>query len=358
MREQTFAGFPKRFIPFVRCLHDGADLALQAGYRASSHDHHSVQSGALKCVACGATFMIDDGILNLLDAQVLDAQSAEEQRCRDAESATVDPITNARERAHNDMEMLPTLHALPVNRHQTLLELGCGEGRYTVALAERTHVLAVDFSMQLLRKLQRSLPPDMDGLGLVACDVTRMKVAPQRFDMVFSTLTSNLPSRRHRESLYMLARTALHPRGRFVFSSHHHGLRQRLAREAKSGHYKLGGIYRYNFDVNESIDEVSPHFASVDARPIRVVLPFARTLGLPVVRLSMWLERVPLLNKFGMLVLGVAQEPRPLVTQAETPKSSAQEGAVKWRHRVFQLALSGQVLMAEWGSEACALCLA
>lgn len=309
-QEGALSGFPIRLVPSVRCTHDGAELAIEDGPRATPGDANAIQSGKLICVVCRALYSIDGGILNLLNESALDEESANEQRRRNANCATVDSLDTPAARANNDMEMLPILEALPVAPGHTILELGCGEGRYTTALAGRANVLAIDFSIELLRILQRRLPHGTRNVGLVLGDITTVKVAPQKFDFALSTLTSNLPTREHRERLYRLARTALVPRGRFVFCSHMQGIRQRLAGERKSGRYKFGGIYRYNFDLQESIDKVEPHFAHVRACPIQIHLPFARTLRLPVVRLSRILERVPLLNMFGMLLLGVAEGPR------------------------------------------------
>jgi SAM-dependent methyltransferase len=356
MSEQAEHGFPRHFIALVRCVHDGGELALEPGFTATARSN-AVRSGHLGCVVCATRYAIEGGILNLLDAQTLDAQCAAEQRSRDLEGATVDPVLDASDQAHQDMEMLPTLAALPIRRGQTMLEVGCGEGRYTLKLASQAPILAIDFSVCLLRKLQARLPADAVDVGLVACDVTQLKVARSSFDVVFSTLTSNLPTRAHRESLYLLARQALSAQGRFVFSSHHHGLRQRLAREAKSGHYKTGGIYRYNFHVGESKAELAPHFGMVDARPIRVVLPLARTLKLPVVALSRWLERIPLLNRFGGLVLGVALKPRPMTAEAQTAASPMAGALDKWRNRALQALLSGHLALSEWGEIACMTCM-
>lgn len=86
-------------------------------------------------------------------------------------------------------------------------------------------------------------------------------------------------------------------------------LRDRFAGRPKSGRYREGGIYRYNFDVAECRAEVAAHFNAVTARPARVYLPLSRTLRLPVERLSRLAERVPLVNRLGELVLCTAADP-------------------------------------------------
>ena len=308
--EQRFPGFPKKLISFMRCLYDGAELNLSEGYAPSSAEDDSVQSGEVVCSACGAAFHIDNGILNLLDQSSLDEESANEQRQRNASQFTFDAMDTPDQRAHHEMEMSPTLEALPVTTSHTILEVGCGEGRYTTVLAGRANILAVDFSIGLLRVLQRRLPPGTRNLGLILGDVTTIKTATRKFDFVFSTLTSNLPTRKHRDALYRLAQVALHPRGRFVYSGHLQGIRHALSGQKKSEHYTPGGIYRYAFDLSEAAAEVKPYFKKVHARPIQIYFPMSRTLRLPTVGLSRLLERVPIANRLGELVLVAADQPR------------------------------------------------
>ena len=309
-QEQPVPGFPTKLVSFVRCLYDGAELNLSAGYTPASAEDDSVHSGELVCSACGAAFHIDTGILNLLDQSSLDAESASEQRQRNESQFTFDAMDTPDQRAHHEMEMSPTLAALPVTTSQTILEVGCGEGRYTTVLAGRANVLAVDFSIGLLRVLQRRLPPGTRTVGLVLGDVTTIRTAPRTFDFVFSTLTSNLPTRKHRDALYRLAQTALQPRGRFVCSGHLQGIRHALSGQKKSEHYTPGGIYRYAFDLSEAAAEVKPYFKKVHARPIQIYFPMSRTLRLPTVGLSRLLERIPIANRLGELVLVAADQPR------------------------------------------------
>lgn len=313
--EQSVPGFAIKLIPLVRCPREAGELALAEGFAVTPDDPTSVQSGRLFCQTCGSEYGISDGILNLLNQDALDEASANEQKLRNDEQSTFDDTSSAR--AHHEMEMLPTLAAVPLIPGQTILELGCGEGRYTRLLAGRAQLLAVDFSIELLRVLQRHLPPGTSNIGLVLGDITTLKVQPGRFDYALSTLTSNLPSRSHRESLYRLACGALAPTGRFVFSSHLQGIHERLTHQQKSGQYTPGGIYRYNFGLRESATEVRPYFEKVDARPIQIYFPFSRTFGLPVVKLSRMLEHVPLVNLLGHLVLVQASRPRLNVSPSE-----------------------------------------
>lgn len=302
-------GFPIELLTRVLCTRDGEPLRLDPHFEPGGLPD-TVARGTLRCVHCAAAYSISRGILRLLDDMAMDAESAHEQRHRDEMGYTVSAPSCPHSRASNEMEMLSTLEAIPNGNPPEILEVGCGEGRYTLELDARAScLLAVDFSFALLEKLDGRLPTDSRA-GLVHADVTTLKVRHGGFDVVFSTLTSNLPSREHRDKLYALACHALKQSGRFIFSTHHHGIRQWLARESKSGRYWSGGIYRYNFHLAECREEPAPYFGRIDARPIQIHLPLARTLGLPVVKLSRWIERIPVLNRFGMLVLGIAEQPR------------------------------------------------
>lgn len=314
-------GFPLEMVSLVRCTHDDAELTLDPDHLATPDG--AILKGRLRCRHCRAHFHIDHGILNLLDSAAMDAESLHEQKSRNANGFTVDELATPLMRANNEMEMLPTLEALPVEAHHTILELGCGEGRYTLPLvAKARRILAIDFSIELLTILRSRLPADAN-VGLVLGDISTVKVAPASFDFALSTLTSNLPTRGHRDSLYALARHALTGAGRFVFSTHHHGFRQILAGQEKSGRYRTGGIYRYNFRLRECLEEPAPYFERVQAHPIQIHLPFARRLKLPIVRLSRMMERVPVLNRFGMLVLCVAEQPRKLARRVARSKTYA-----------------------------------
>jgi SAM-dependent methyltransferase len=209
---------------------------------------------------------------------------------------------------HHAMEIIPTLEALSIGPEKSLLELGCGDGRFTLLLASRCRwLLGADFAIEPLRLLGQRLRGTRN-VGLVLADVATMRVKDAAFDRVLATLVSNLPTRAHRNAMYFLAASALGPGGRFVFSTHHHGIRQWLTGEPRSGRYRPGGIYRYNFSVSECKAEVRPYFRVIKAWPIQIYVPFGRMLGLPVVALSRLLERVPLLNRLGELVLCTAEQ--------------------------------------------------
>lgn len=301
-------GFPIQLISRLRCNSDGAALELDQSCQLSE-DGRFVRHGTLRCSKCKAAFVINDGILNMLNDIILDDESRHELKLRN-DHAISRPITSEPawyETEHHSMEMIPTMEALSVSRNMTVLELGCGDGRYSHLIAgECQWLLAVDFSLESLRILQQRLQEDQN-VGLVLGDITTMRVSDAGFDRVLSTLVSNLPTREHRNAMYRLAANALKPDGRFVFSTHNHGLRQRLKGEEKSGRYSSGNIYRYNFTVSECMAEVRPYFKTIKVWPIQIYFPFARRLRLPLVALSRFLEHVPLINGLGSLLLCTAE---------------------------------------------------
>jgi SAM-dependent methyltransferase len=301
-------GFPIQLISKLCCTIDGAALELDQNCKLNE-DVGVIRNGTLRCHKCKTAFAIHDGILNMLDENALDDESKHERQLRNenADRLRIGAGPAWYETEDNAMEMIPTLEALSVSPEKTILELGCGDGRYTVQLAGQCQwILAIDFSINSLRTLQQRLQ-ETRNVGLVLGDITTMK-AIACFDLVLSTLVSNLPTREHRNSMYCLAANALKPNGRFVFSTHNHGFRQRLLGDSKSGRYSQGGIYRYNFTVSECKEEVRPYFKVVNARPIQIYFPFARRLRLPLVALSRFLEHIPLINGFGNLILCTAEQ--------------------------------------------------
>ena len=175
-------------------------------------------------------------------------------------------------------------------------------------LRRGARVVAVDFSWDSLQNLAQRAQPDWE-LGLVWADCTRVHLEPGAFDLVASTLVSNLPTAQHRAAMMRVAAEALKPEGKFVFGTHHYGIRSRLRGEPRSGYYREAAIYRYLFSRKEIEAETRPFFGEVDSHPIRIAIPLAGRMHLPVVRISRMTERVPLINQFGELLLVTARRP-------------------------------------------------
>jgi 2-polyprenyl-3-methyl-5-hydroxy-6-metoxy-1,4-benzoquinol methylase len=309
----VYAGFPTDALDLLRCERDRGRLEIAGSDPAPDR----LWNAAIHCTLCGSRYDVKDGILRLLDTTLLDAESDHERTTRDAElDAAFNPDVEQSDFQLAEIE--PTLAASEPLRGASLLELGAGTGRYTIPLAQRGAViLAIDFSMSSLRRLV----PRLHGswrVALVQADCTRLATRPGAFDVVFSTLVSNLPSVEHRSAMMRLAAEALAPTGKFVFSTHHYGLNSRLRQERQSDRYTPGGIYRYLFRRAELARETRGYFSDVNCRPIQVVPPLTWRLRLPIRRVSRIAQRVPVLNLFGELLLVVATRPRHTGTAAVT----------------------------------------
>ena len=293
------SNFPARLGEFICCPECASGLDVAA---------------AVSVCRCGRRHQVHQGIASLLRNEALVSESAHERSLRDAEALagvrrTAEEIAAS---PHEAMEMRTTLEWLALRNDDVVLELGCGDGRYTEIIARPgRRILAVDFSMEALRRLQEVLERKSVAVdvGMVHASIADLAVRPQSFDVVFSTLTSNLPDHAHRQMLYRLAASALKPGGRFVFSAHHYGWRERRAGMDKSGHYTPGGIYRYQMTRKELREELRQTFADVRISPIQIYLPLvSRITGLRVA-LSRAAERIPLLNNLGALLLCEARNP-------------------------------------------------
>ncbi|MEO8805834.1 MAG: class I SAM-dependent methyltransferase [Burkholderiaceae bacterium] len=260
---------------------------------------------AAHCTDCNHAYRIQGGILRLLAPTALDAESAHERVVRNEQAAVADHTWESD--AWMQKEIVPTLKESEPLKSASVLELGAGAGRYSVLMAERgARLMATDFSFVALASLAKRVKPDW-SIGLIEADCTQLQVR-RNFDLVASTLMSNLPTLEHRRALYKVVANALREGGKFVFSTHHFSWQARLARKARSGYYREGGIYRYMFEVAEIRREVAQHFESVSCRPIQIHIPLAGKFGAALM-LSRLSERIWPLNRLGELLLVSARRP-------------------------------------------------
>lgn len=240
----------------------------------------------------------------------LHADTATEMQVRDARTAGYDARMQ-RLGAANQAEMIPTLSELQRLAGASVLELGCGTGRYTVpVLRECRTLVAVDVSLESLRVLAGKLPDDRE-VGLVQADIGCFVTAGQVFDRVLSTLVSNLPTASHRDAMYRLAARAMTSNGKFVFSTHHYGAWEWLLREPVEANYGPEfPVYRRLFRADEIVQEARSQFGRVNARYVQIVAPWPWRIELPVVALSRIAERVPGLNRLAKILLFTAEQPR------------------------------------------------
>ena len=116
----------------------------------------------------------------------------------------VPPATSWRSELSDAIEIPPHMRMLEPLNGCLVLELACGDGRFTMLMAQRgAEILAVDFSIEALRKLASRLPSgtapttfrvaplrqagDLLGhVGLVQADAGAFHAAPVSFDVALS----------------------------------------------------------------------------------------------------------------------------------------------------------------------------
>jgi SAM-dependent methyltransferase len=297
-----YASFPRAALALLRCPADGHGLEVLSA--ESGNERAPIRSGVVGCHVCTASYRIEDGILSLLEPSTLEPLQAHEARQRDQDARGVDANWDT-----SDLQLaekLSTLETLGEVGGRRILEVGSGTGRYTVEITRSAGLLvAVDLSREALKVAATRLPPGA-AVALVHADGTRLNPAPASFEGALATLVSNLPSAPHRSAFFDVCAKALVPGAPLVFSTHHYGWRQRLARVPKSGHYDQSRIYRYFFTPREIVHETRQHFSDVRCRPIAVRPPLVGRLGLPLVPTYRLAESVPLVRGFGNLLLVTA----------------------------------------------------
>ena len=297
-------GFPINLLCLMRCPGDGG--ALQA--IASGRNSEFMANGETQCSICGRRHRVKDGILSLLDRDRLHPESAHELTQRDVKNSAIlsGSVAEWRSDIADAIEEAPTLAAVAARSGHSILEIGCGAGRYTVALSERSAaVVAVDFSRPGLLILRGKLPLDAP-VALVQADVTKPFAAAGRFDRALSTLHSNLPDADHRMASLLRITQALSADGRAVISMHHFSGRDRLLRVPPAGHYPGSQIFRCHMSRAEAQREISPFFASVRFVHICVGVPGWRSTAAATLA-----AKVPLVRSaLSRLFLAIAEQPR------------------------------------------------
>jgi uncharacterized protein YbaR (Trm112 family) len=296
-------GLRPELVALIRCPADGGELTVVAA--ATNPQGHAL-AGELTC-RCGQNFPIIDGIAVMLPKSLMNTDSEYEKEQRDI-AATEDDFDweNA---VASQSEMASTLAALGPCAGKTILELGSGRGRFTRLMTGARAIVALDFSLESLRKVARRVDASVPML-LVCADVSWFRSQNGAFDRVFSTLTSNLPTRGHRDAMNRLAAEALKPDGAFVLSAHYFGLREWLHREPKGGYYPGSKIFRQLFTKADLHAEMRPYFAEQRHERIQVMIPLLGRLGLSRWSSPRFAEKVPGVNLLAALLLVTAKAPQ------------------------------------------------
>ncbi len=319
------AEFPRHFLALLRCSHDAGPLILAAELQRGAV---GLVQARLRCAVCDAEYRIEDGIANLM-SDTLTSEDQYEMAIRDSQHSSlppdgfVPPASGWRSKLSDLLEIPHHLSELQP-RGCKVLEIGCGDGRFTMLMAQMgASVLAVDFSVDSLRtlaswfpsgiaptayQLPHRSPSDLRGrVALVRADASHFHVAPRSFDRALST--TPLDSREERLAMYRSIAEALTDDGRYVGSVENDDLTRRFLGLPLARRYS-SGIFIEHFDIGKLRREVSPFFSKLRIRPIRPRLPFIHgLLSNWALRLSRLAAATPVLRHLGEILLLRAERP-------------------------------------------------
>jgi uncharacterized protein YbaR (Trm112 family) len=167
----------KRCLDLLCCPRCHGDLGLEE----DRHGEADLERGRLVCAACATSYPIVGGVPRFVPpdnyAQNFGLQwTAFRQTQLDSHSG----LTVSRDRFFRQTGWLPADLA-----HRTVLDVGCGAGRFTEIVASAAgHVVAVDCSASVdaCRENMRG----RDNVDVVQADLYALPLRPGRFDFVYS----------------------------------------------------------------------------------------------------------------------------------------------------------------------------
>jgi SAM-dependent methyltransferase len=332
-------GFPRKFLPLLRCVRDGGQLSVCDEVRG---DEAGISDGSLRCVECSHEYPIENGIVRLM-TDALTQETKHEIVLKDREYEAmpeifVPPSSGWRSEFADQIEIRPHLEAIQPLDGRHVLELACGDGRFTLLMAQLgAEVLAVDFCIEALRKLNRNLSSgiaptsykvssqrpigSLEGcVGLVQADASNFRVAPRSFDRALSA--SPLDSRDERMKMYRTIAEALTDDGRYVGGVEYDDLYRRLFGMPLVRRYTPDGVLIEHLDIPTMRREAAAYFGSMRFRTIRAHVPLVKH-GLVkrfprlAVYVSLMVCALPGLKHLGELLLLTAERPRRLPVDGE-----------------------------------------
>jgi len=311
--------FPRDMVPLLRCNLDSGELAVA---EEPSGEADGIVNAILRCKTCRSEYRIEDGIACLLP-DWLTPEDKLEMSIRDTidydctnPSSFVPPTEGWRSVLSDRLEVPAHLDELQTSPSHTVLELACGDGRFTSLIAKTgARILAVDFSINALRLLALRLPAGA-RVGRVQADINQLHFACRAFDRAL-TLTP-LDSRDERMNMYRTIAHALKDDGRYVGSFEHDDLNRRLLGLPLVRRYSKDGILIEHLTTKTLRLESAPYFSKIRLRPIRPRVPFVAklppALAIPVLRL---VAALPFVRHFGELLLLTAQHPVQLPVEGK-----------------------------------------
>jgi SAM-dependent methyltransferase len=339
--------FPRDMVSLLRCNTDSSELTLAKELRVVAD---GVLDALLRCRICGTEYRIENGIACLLPDQ-LTPEDKHEMSIRD----TIDygctnprpfrpPTEGWRSVLSDRLEVPAHLDELKSSPSQTVLELACGDGRFTSLIAKTgARILAADFSINALRLLAQSLPAGA-RVARVHADINQLQFPRRAFDRVL-TLTP-LDSRDERMNMFRKIAQALTDDGRYVGSFEHDDLNRRLLGLPLMRRYSEDGILIEHLTTKSMRLESAPYFSAIRVRPIRPRVPLVAklppSLAWNILRLT---AALPFVRHFGELLLLTAQQPVRLPVEGEHRSGSR---VAKGAYRSYMRTKNKK---ASWGEE-------
>jgi SAM-dependent methyltransferase len=339
--------FPRDMVALLRCNVDAGELTLA---EESRDDSRGVLNAVLRCKSCGSEYRIEDGIARLLP-DLLSQEARHEMSIRDTidydckdPKPFVPPTEGWRSVLSDSLEVPAHLDELKGSPSHTVLELACGDGRFTSLIAETgARILAADFSINALRLLAQRLPAGA-RVGRVHADINHLHLASRAFDRVL-TLTP-LDSRDERMNMFCKIAQVLTDDGRYVGSFEHDDLNRRLLGLPLVRRYSKDGILVEHLTTKSMRLESSPYFSTIRVRPIRPRVPLVAklhpTLARPIMRLA---AALPFVRHFGELLLLTARHPVRL------PVEGKRRSGNRVAKGIYRTYMRKKNKKASWGEE-------
>ncbi len=331
---RTMPGFPRSFLPLLRCVRDAGQLSICSEVRG---DEIGISDGSLRCVQCSHEYQIENGIVRLMK-DTLTRETEHEIVLKDQEYGAmpdtfVPPSSGWRSEFADRIESPPHLKAIEPLDGRRVLELGCGDGRFTLLMAQLgARVLAIDFSIEALRKVSSNLSSGVaptqykvssrhsavslaERVGLVQADASNFKVAPRHFDRALSA--TPLDSRDERMKMYCAIAESMRDDGRYVGGVEYDDLYRKVFGMPLVRRYTPGGVLIEHLDIPAMRREAAPYFERMRFQTIRAHVPFvkhalAKQLPALAVLLSRMVCALPVLKHLGEILLLSAERPRRL----------------------------------------------
>jgi SAM-dependent methyltransferase len=317
--------FPRDMLALLRCSIEGGELSLVEETRASAS---GIAEGMLRCTTCAATYRISEGIARMMISSLtqegqheMDIRDSIDYECQNVGPFVPPPDGEWRSVLSDMLEIPPHMKELGVRREHTVLELACGDGRFTGLMAQAgARVMAVDFSINALRLQAHRVPPD-SHIGRVHADINHFHVLERGFDRALSA--TPLHSRDERMTMYRRISNALKDDGRYICGVEYDDLNRRSLGLPLTRRYSQGGILIEHLTTDEMKREMSPYFRSVRMYPIRpkllLVSKWPRKVAYAVL---FTVSKLPWIRNLGEVLLVRAESPLRLNAEGAHRKGS------------------------------------